>query len=104
MVIRDFFFVSLVELLMSKKSFAWRQQITKCFKSLQKMALVKIGSSPLVNEHLKAILLSMVHLILKKHLKVRKISARWVLHLLTDEQKRHRVKVAKKTASTVSKI
>ena len=38
--------------------------------------------------------LSMVHLILKKHLKVRKISARWVL--LTDEQKRQRVKVAKK--------
>ena len=39
--------------------------------------------------------LSMVHLILKKHLKVRKISARWVPHLLTDEQKRQRVKVAK---------
>ena len=42
------------------------------------------------------ILLSTVHLILKKHLKVRKISARWVPHLLTDEQKRQRVKVAKK--------
>ena len=40
--------------------------------------------------------LSMVHLILKKHLRVRKISARWVPHLLTDEQKRQRVKVAKK--------
>ena len=40
--------------------------------------------------------LSTVHLILKKHLKVRKISARWVPHLLTDEQKRLRVKVAKK--------
>ena len=39
--------------------------------------------------------LSRVHLILKKHLKVRKISARWVPHLLTDEQKRQRVKVAK---------
>ena len=38
--------------------------------------------------------LSTVHLILKKHLKVRKISARWVPHLLTDEQKR--VRVAKK--------
>ena len=36
------------------------------------------------------------YLILKKHLKVRKISARWVPHLLTDEQKRQRVKVAKK--------
>ena len=35
--------------------------------------------------------LSTVHLILKKHLKVRKISARWVPHLLTDEQKRQRV-------------
>ena len=40
--------------------------------------------------------LSMVHLILKKHLKVWKISARLVPHLLTDEQKRQRVKVAKK--------
>ena len=40
--------------------------------------------------------LSTVYLILKKHLKVRKISARWVPHLLTDEQKRQRVKVAKK--------
>ena len=37
-----------------------------------------------------------VHLILKKHLKVRKFSARWVPHLLTDEQKRQQVKVAKK--------
>ena len=40
--------------------------------------------------------LSTVHLILKKHLKVRKISARWVPHLLTDEQKKQQVKVAKK--------
>ena len=40
--------------------------------------------------------LSTVHLILKKHLKVRKISARWVPHLLTDEQNRQQVKVAKK--------
>ena len=44
----------------------------------------------------EGISLSTVHLILKKHLKVRKISARWVPHLLTDEQKRQRVKVAKK--------
>ena len=36
-----------------------------------------------------------VHLILKKHLKVRKIFARWVPHLLTDEQNRQRDKVAK---------
>ena len=40
--------------------------------------------------------LSTVHLILKKHLKVRKIFARWMPHLLTDEQNRQRVKVAKK--------
>ena len=40
--------------------------------------------------------ISTVHLILKKHLKVRKKSVRWVPHLLTDEQKRQRVKVAKK--------
>jgi hypothetical protein len=40
--------------------------------------------------------LSTVHFILKKHLKVNKISARWVPHLLTDKQKRQRVKVAKK--------
>ena len=40
--------------------------------------------------------LSIGHLILKKHLKVRKIFARWVPHLLTDEQNRQRVKVAKK--------
>ena len=43
--------------------------------------------------------LSTVHLILKKHLKVQKISTRWVPHLLTDEQNRQRVKVAKKAAS-----
>jgi hypothetical protein len=40
--------------------------------------------------------LSTVHFILKKHLKVREISARWVQYLLTDEQRRQRVKVAKK--------
>ena len=40
--------------------------------------------------------LSTVQLILKKHLKVRKIFARWVPHLLTDEQNRQRVRVAKK--------
>ena len=37
-----------------------------------------------------------VQLILKKHLKVRKVFARWVLHLSTDEQNRQRVKVTKK--------
>ena len=40
--------------------------------------------------------LSMVHLILKKYLKVQKIFARWVPHLLTDEQNRQRDKVARK--------
>ena len=40
--------------------------------------------------------LSTVHFILKKHLKVRNIIARWVPHLLTDEQNRQRVLVAKK--------
>ena len=40
--------------------------------------------------------LSTVHLILKKHLKVQKSFARWVPHLLTDEQNRQWVKVAKK--------
>ena len=47
--------------------------------------------------------LSTVHLILKKHFKVRKISARWVPHLLTDEQKRQWVKVAKKLLQMFSK-
>ena len=40
--------------------------------------------------------LSMVHLILKKHLNVQKIFARWVPHLLTGEQNRQRDNVAKK--------
>ena len=45
---------------------------------------------------IEGISLSMVHLILMKHLKVRKIFARWVPHLLTDEQNRQRDKVAEK--------
>ena len=36
-----------------------------------------------------------IHLILKNILNVRKISARWVSHLLTDGQKKQRVKIAK---------
>ena len=36
--------------------------------------------------------LSKVQIILKKRFKVRKIFARWVPHLLTDEQNRQRVK------------
>ena len=37
-----------------------------------------------------------VHAILKKHLKVRKINAKWTPHLLTDKQKKTRVTMAKK--------
>ena len=48
--------------------------------------------------------LSTVHLILKKHLKVRKISARWVPYLLTDEHKRQRVKMTKKLLQMFLKI
>ena len=40
--------------------------------------------------------LATVHGILKKHLKVRKVNARWIPHLLTDEQKKTRVTMAKK--------
>ena len=40
--------------------------------------------------------LSTFHLILKKHLKVLKIFVRWVPHLLTEEQNRQQVKVAKR--------
>ena len=47
--------------------------------------------------------LARVHAILKKHLKVRKINARWIPHLLTDEQKKMRVTMAKKTFSKCSK-
>ena len=43
--------------------------------------------------------LARVHEILKKHLKVRKINARWIPHLLTDEQKKTRVTMAKKNLS-----
>ena len=42
------------------------------------------------------LLLARVHAILKKHLKVRKINARWIPHLLTDEQKKTRVTMAKR--------
>ena len=39
--------------------------------------------------------LARVHGILKKHLNVRKINARWIPHLLTDEQKKTRLTMAK---------
>ena len=39
--------------------------------------------------------LARVHAILKKHLKVRKRNARWIPHLLTDEQKKTYVTMAK---------
>ena len=40
--------------------------------------------------------ISKVHFILKKRLHARKISARWIPHLLSDDQKRARVTYAKK--------
>ena len=43
--------------------------------------------------------LARVHAILKKHIKVIKINARWITHLLKDEQKKMRVTMAKKTFS-----
>ena len=47
--------------------------------------------------------LSTVPLFMEKHLKVSKISARWVPNLFTDEQKRQRVKVAIKLLQMFSK-
>ena len=40
--------------------------------------------------------LAQIQGILRKHLKLRKMSARWIPHLLTDEQKKYRVLNAKK--------
>ncbi|XP_062582211.1 histone-lysine N-methyltransferase SETMAR-like [Saccostrea cucullata] len=40
--------------------------------------------------------LSRVHFILKRILKVRKISARWIPHILTDDQKKVRIQTAKR--------
>ena len=67
-------------------------------KSFQKKEIIEGDARFTVRDIARkvGILLSTVHLILKKHLKVRKIFARWVTHLLTDEQNRQRVKVAKK--------
>ena len=47
--------------------------------------------------------LARVHAILKKHLKVKKINARWIPHLLTDEKTKTRVTMAK-TSQNVPKI
>ena len=46
---------------------------------------------------------SRVHYILKNILNLRKISARWVPHLLTDGQKRQNVKIAKQLLKIVPK-
>ncbi|MCU7801502.1 MAG: transposase [gamma proteobacterium symbiont of Lucinoma myriamae] len=46
--------------------------------------------------HIVGISSASVHEILTKHLKVKKICARWVPHLLTDAQKAMRVQAAKK--------
>ena len=48
--------------------------------------------------------LSRVHLILKKHLKVKKINARWIPHLLTEDQKKARVTMAKKLLNMYPKF
>ena len=48
--------------------------------------------------------LARVHGILKKHLNVRKINARWIPHLLTDEQKKMRLTMVKKPSQNVPKI
>ncbi|XP_062593106.1 histone-lysine N-methyltransferase SETMAR-like [Saccostrea cucullata] len=44
----------------------------------------------------KAVGISRVHFILKRILKVRKISARWIPHTLTDDQKKVRIQTAKR--------
>ena len=48
--------------------------------------------------------LARVHAILKKHLKVRKINARWIPHLLSDEQKKTRVTMAKNFSKCTQNI
>ena len=48
--------------------------------------------------------LARVHTILKKHLNARKINARWTPHLLTDEQKKTRVTMAKKISKCIQNI
>ena len=35
------------------------------------------------------------HSILTEHLKMRKVAARWVPHMLSDSEKHHRVKIAR---------
>ncbi len=47
---------------------------------------------------LTSLSLAIVHEILKKHLKVRKINARWIPHLLTDAQKNRRVEMGQKNS------
>ena len=47
--------------------------------------------------------LARVHGILKKHLKLRKINARWIPYLLTDEQKRTRVTMTKQSMNMYPK-
>ena len=76
-----------------------RPKSASCKESISKIMEIIEGDARFTVRDIArklGISLSMVHLILKKHLKVRKISARWVPHLLTDEQKRQQVKVAKK--------
>ena len=68
-------------------------------KSFQKLRKIIEGDARFTVRNITRkvrISLPTVQLILKKHLKVRKIFARLVPHLLTDEQNRQRVRVAKK--------
>ena len=48
--------------------------------------------------------LARVHAILKKHQKVRKINARWIPHLLMDEQKKTCVTMAKNFSKCTQNI
>ena len=59
--------------------------------------LLEIDARSTIRELAKVvgILLSKVHFILRKWLYTRKISARWIQHLLSDDQKRARVTYAK---------
>ena len=46
--------------------------------------------------HMTSISSGSIHKILRKHLGVRRITARWIPHLLSDKEKQQRVSMAKK--------
>ena len=96
---------------------AWRQQLkdaacpgrpatTTAKGSIEKIQNILKTNARFTRRQLARmtnLLLARVHAILKKHLKVRKINARWTPHLITDEQKKTRITMAK-NLSNVSKI